>query len=316
MATFKNSNKSINNSGFGTNANAEGGRLVNKDGSINLRKTGLSFLERWSIYHALLRLRRSKFIMLVFAFYTVLNIFFAFVYVAIGTEYLKGTEITNSVLYQFQQAFFFSSQTLTTVGYGHISPSGLLANIIASLESFIGILSFALVTGLFFARFSRPKAYLRFSEHMIIAPYKSSTALMFRVASQKNNHLTNAEAQVTCALHVIEDGKKTTKFFQLPLEIVTINSLAISWTVVHPIDEQSPFYGLTESDLKKADLEVMPSIKAFDDYYANTVQQRTSFTSKDLVYGAKFLPTFQRSEDGSSTILELDKLSHYERVTL
>jgi inward rectifier potassium channel len=316
MATLRNTNKSINNTGFGTNANAEGGRLINKDGTVNLRKTGLSYLERLSIYHVLLRLPRLQFLLLVFAFYTSTNVFFALIYVLIGTEHLAGTEITNSVLYQFQQAFFFSSQTLTTVGYGHISPSGLLANIIASLESFVGIMSFALVTGLFFARFSRPKAYLRFSDPIIIAPFKGATALMFRVASQKNNHLTDAEAQVTAAFHIMEEGKMVTKFFQLPLEISRINSLAISWTLVHPIDESSPFWGLKEEDLKQIKVEVMPGIKAFDDHYSNTVQQRTSYTSQDLVYGARFLPVFQRSEDGSHTLLELDKLNDYERVTL
>lgn len=316
MATLRNTNKSINNTGFGTNANAEGGRLINKDGTVNLRKTGLSYLERLSIYHVLLRLPRLQFLLLVFAFYTSTNVFFAFIYVLIGTEHLAGTEITNSLLYQFQQAFFFSSQTLTTVGYGHISPSGLLANIIASLESFMGIMSFALVTGLFFARFSRPKAYLRFSDSIIIAPFKGGTALMFRVASQKNNHLTDAEAQVTGAFHIMEEGKMVTKFFQLPLEISRINSLAISWTLVHPIDENSPFWGLKEEDLKQIKVEVMPGIKAFDDHYSNTVQQRTSYTSQDLVYGARFLPVFQRSEDGSHTLLELDKLNDYERVAL
>lgn len=316
MATLRNTNKSINNTGFGTNTNAEGGRLINKDGTVNLRKTGLSFLERLSVYHVLLRLPRAQFLLLVFTFYTAINVFFAFIYVFIGTENLEGTEPTDSVLYQFQQAFFFSSQTLTTVGYGHISPSGLVANIIASLESFMGIMSFALVTGLFFARFSRPKAYLRFSEHMIIAPYRGGTALMFRVASQKNNHLTDAEAQVTSAFHIMEEGKRVTKFFQLPLEISRINSLAISWTLVHPIDENSPFWGLNEEDLKQTSIEVMPGIKAFDDHYSNTVQQRTSYTSKELVYGARFKPTFQRSEDGSHTLLELDKLNDYERVTL
>lgn len=316
MATLRNSSKSINNTGFGANASAEGGRLVNKDGTINLRKTGLPFLDRMSWYHVLLRLPRAKFLVLVFAFYTAVNILFACIYVAIGIRHLKGTDPGGSLANQFQQAFFFSSQTLTTVGYGHISPEGLTANIIASLESFAGIMSFALVTGLFFARFSRPKAYLLFSKNMLISPYKQGKALMFRVASQKNNHLTDAECQVTTAFHVVEDGNRVTKFFQLPLEINRINSLAISWTLVHVIDENSPLWGMSEADLMESNIEVMPGIKAFDDHYSNTVQQRTSYSAKELIYGAKFLPTFQRSEDGSHTLLELDKLNHYERVAL
>lgn len=315
MATLRNLSKSINNTGFGVNANAEGGRLVNKDGTINLRKTGIPFLDRMSWYHVLLRMPRLKFLIIVFAFYTAINILFATVYVAIGIQYLKGTDPGGSLANQFQQAFFFSSQTLTTVGYGHISPDGLVANIVASLESFAGIMSFALVTGLFFARFSRPKAYLKFSDNILVSPYKDGKALMFRVASQKNNHLTDAECQVTTAFHVMEDGKRVTKFFQLPLEINRINSLAISWTLVHPIDENSPLFGMNEADLQESNIEVMPGIKAFDDHYSNTVQQRTSYTAKELIYGAKFLPTFQRSPDGGHTLLELDKLNHYEKVS-
>ncbi|HTN16939.1 MAG TPA: ion channel [Chitinophagaceae bacterium] len=316
MATLRNNSKSINNSGFSANTSAEGGRLVNKDGSINLKKTGMSFLDRMSWYHLLLRLSRLKFLLFVFLFYTVVNTLFAFVYVTIGIEHLKGTDPGGSLANQFQQAFFFSSQTLTTVGYGHISPEGLVANIVASLESFAGIMSFALVTGLFFARFSRPKAYLKFSEHILVAPHKGGTALMCRVAAQKNNHLTDAEAQATIAFHVAEEGRKVTKFFQLPLEISSINSLALSWTIVHVIDEQSPLWGFGEADLQQSDIEVMVGVKAFDDHYSNTVQQRTSYDASELVYGAKFLPAFQRSADGGHTLLELDKLDRYERVKI
>lgn len=316
MAILRNSSKSINNSGFGANSNAEGGRLQNKDGTVNLRKTGVPFLDRISWYHSLLRMPRAKFMLLVFTFYTAVNILFASIYVSIGIEHLQGTEPGGSLAYQFQQAFFFSSQTLTTVGYGHISPSGLPANIIASLESFAGIMSFALVTGLFFARFSRPKAYLVFSENILVSPYKDGTALMCRVASQKNNHLTDAEAQITTGFHVIEDGKRVTKFFQLPLEISKINSLALSWTLVHYIDEQSPLWGFSEADLRQSNIEVMIGVKAFDDHYSNTVQQRTSYTADEMVYGAKFRPAFQRSADGTHTILELDKLNHYDRVAI
>lgn len=316
MATSykKSRSGSIDNSGFGANSNAEGGRLVNKDGSVNLRKTGLTFFDRISLYHVLLRLPRVKFLLLVFAFYTVINLFFAFLYLLIGVDKLEGTHATHIFWEKYMQAFFFSSQTLTTVGYGHVSPSGLLANTVASIESFAGIMSFALVTGLFFARFSRPKAHLMFSHNMLLAPYKDGAAFMFRVASQRNNHLTDAEAQVTTAFHVMEQGRRVTKFYQLPLQISRINSLAISWTIVHPIDENSPFFGFTAQDLREAQVEVMVTIKAFDDHYSNLVQQRTSYTYSEIVYGARFLPNYQRSEDGAQTLLELDKLNAYEET--
>ena len=214
------------------------------------------------------------------------------------------------------QAFFFSSQTLTTVGYGHVSPTGFITNALASIESFAGIMSFALVTGLFFARFSRPKAHLLFSDNILLAPYKDKTAFMLRVASQRNNHLTDAEAQLTTAFHIIEDGKRVTRFYQLPLEISRINSLAMSWTVVHPVDDKSPFYGFSMEDMRNARIEIIVTIKAFDDHYSNIVQQRTSYAGAEIIYGARFTPTFHRAGDGSHTVLELDKLNAYEPVPL
>ncbi len=251
----------------------------------------------------------------VFGIYAVLNILFASIYVFLGPDSLYDLGSNQSMIGRYLTAFFFSSQTLTTVGYGHISPAGLPANIVASIESFIGIMSFALVTGLFFARFSRPKAYIRFSDNMLVAPYKGGRAIMFRLATYKNNQLANAETQVTAALHVLVNGKTETQFYPLQLEFSKINSLAISWTVVHPITEDSPFWNFTEQDFKQRRIELMISMWAFDDHFSNTVQQRTSYTKDELVFGARFLPMYNRSEDGKFTRVLLDKLSAYELTT-
>jgi inward rectifier potassium channel len=307
----------IENTGFSTNIqNTEGGRLTNKDGSINVQKTGIPFWKRISMYHSLLRMRRWKFFLTVFSFYTVINVFFASVYLLVGVQNLQGVHVGNDMMSNFQQAFFFSSQTLTTVGYGHISPVGLSTNIVASLESFVGILSFALVTGLLYGRFTRPRAYLMFSDNLLVAPHKGKTAAMVRVASYKNNHLTDIEAQVTISMFMYENGQHVRKFFTLPLEIKRINSLALSWTMVHVIDEESPLYLMNDEDMKEAKLEILFNLKAFDDHFSNLVQQGTSYHYSEIVYGAKFLPVFHRSEDNTTTYLELDKMNAYERVKL
>lgn len=309
--------KNVDNTGFGPNSSVEGSRLTNKDGSYNLRKTGLPFYERLSIYHALLRMSRPQFLLMIFLLYTCINIFFAFVYFFLGVDKLEGSVNAHTLIDKYLLAFFFSSQTLTTVGYGHISPVGFWANSIASLESLIGILVFALVTGMFYARFSRPQAYIRFSDNLLVAPYKGGRALMFRLATFKNNHLTDAEAHVTVAIHQPDnDGNLVTRFYQLPLEFSRVNSLALSWTVVHPIDDQSPLYEFSEKDFNESRIELMVSVKAFDDHFSNTVQQRTSYTSAELIYGAKFKPIFGRSENGRQTIVQVDKINNYERVTL
>jgi inward rectifier potassium channel len=306
--------QNIDNTGFAATSDAEGKRIANKDGTLNVRKTGLRFWERLSLYHSLLRMPRLKFLLSIFLFYGGLNLLFAMVYLGIGVEHLKGVE--GDELSGFMQAFFFSSQTLTTVGYGHISPEGLATNIVASLESFTGILSFAMVTGLLYGRFTRPKAYLMFSDNAIIAPHKGTKALMFRTATYKNNHLTDVEAQLTIAFHVLDNGNKVTRFYPLPLEISKVNSLALSWTIVHRIDEDSPLYGMTLRDMQETNFEVLVFIKGFDDHFSNTVQQRTSYSVSDITYGAKFLPMFRRAEDGSGTILDLDKINAHNILDL
>lgn len=308
--------KAVDNSGFSGNSKTEGARLINKDGTANLNKTGIPFYKRLSIYHTLLKMPQGKFLLMVFASYTIMNLFFAGIYMLIGIDKLSGSATMNNWFDNFSQAFFFSSQTLTTVGYGHIAPVGLLANTIASIESFLGIMTFALVTGMFYARFSRPKAYIRFSHNFLVSPYKDGRAIMFRMATYKNNELTDVEAQVTAAFHEMENGKRTTRFYPLHLEISRINSLAISWTCVHFMNEESPFWQLTEKEMLEGDIEMMVTVKAFDDHFSNTVQQRTSYATPELIYGAKFVPMYERSESGKSTEVMLNKLNEYDVYTL
>lgn len=316
MASSRLRSKNIDNTGFGNNSNVEGGRLVNRDGSTNLRKRGMPLWERLSIYHTLLRMKGSHFFFTIILSYTVINITFACIYFLVGVQNLSGIDTSKSFFDEVMAAFFFSSQTLTTVGYGHVAPTGLLTNIIASTESLLGILAFAVVTGLIYGRFSRPRAFLLFSQNLLIAPYKDGKGLMLRLATYKNNHLTDVDAQITVALHILENGKMVTRFYPLPLEFSKINSLALSWTMVHHITEESPLYQYSKEALHEAKMEVMVYIRAFDDHFSNTVQQRTSYTSEDLVYGARFLPMFERSADGSYTLLELDKINLHEPATL
>lgn len=304
----------IDNSGFGAAGSRRAIRLTNPDGSFNLRKTGMPWYERLSIYHTLLRLPRGQFLLAVFLFYTAANLVFAVIYYFVGVEHLAGADRVNTFFEQFTESFFFSSQTLTTVGYGRVAPVGLLANVIASMESLLGIMSFALVTGLFYARFSRPRAYLHFARHMLISPYEGGRALMIRVTTYKNNHLTDADVQLTLSYQDKTDSMR--RFFQLKPEISHINSLALNWTIVHAFDSTSPLYDFSEADFRERQVEVIVNVKAFDDHFSNTVQQRTSYTFEELVYGARFEPMYHFDEGERRTILEIDKVSHYQKVTL
>ena len=301
--------KTNNDTGFGSNANNFGGRFINKDGTFNLRREGISLLNRFSIYQRMLTMSRWKFIAVILIFYAVINILFTLVYLIIGAEQLQGL-IATTTWGTIKEVFYFSTQSFTTVGYGRINPIGDGANIISSLEALTGFLSFAIATGLIYGRFAKPKSYLAFSQHALISPYQDKTALMFRFVTYKDNHtLTNVEIKVNIAIRVEENGDAQYKFYDLVLERYKVDSLPMNWTVVHAIDESSPIYGFTKEDILASDLELYVLITAFDEVFSSPVLQRTSYTYQEMRFNAKFVPMYRESEDGRTTILELHKLN-------
>ncbi len=304
--------KTTIDTGFGENASSYGGRFLNKNGVANIRKTGISVLERYSWFHSMLATSRTRFFMIILLFYILVNLAFTVIYYLVGVEHLAGLRDSHSEFEKFIDTFFFSAQTFTTVGYGRISPIGIAASAISAFQALIGLLSFALATGLMYGRFSRPKAYLKFSHNAIIAPYKDITALMFRVAPFKNTTLTDAESKVTLGLTIEENGKNVNKFFPLELEFAKVNALTLSWTLVHPINENSPLFNFVKSDYQNTRGEIMVFIKAFDDMFSNTVVARSSYTFAEIVYGAKFSPMYHSNGESNSTILELQKLNQFQ----
>ena len=307
--------RSEENTGFGSQSSDNAGRFYNRRGGVNVVKKGVSILDRYSWYHSMLAMSRTKFIILLFSIYIVVNLAFAGIYYIIGIKHLSGIN-SGSPLKSFSEVFFFSTQTFTTVGYGRISPTGFLTSAIATLEAFLGLLSFALATGLFYGRFSRPQAFLKFSDHALISPYKGGIALMFRMSPYKNNTLSEAEAKLTLAVQVQENGKRMNKFYPLDLEISKVNALTLSWTVVHAISERSPLYSWTADDMKNAKMEILVFIKAFDEVFSNTVMSRTSYTAEEIIWGGKFKIMYYPSEQKTKTILDLDMLNAYEKIDL
>jgi inward rectifier potassium channel len=252
---------------------------------------------------------------LLFSIFIGINLVFAGIYYIIGINHLHGVT-TGSPWEDFSKVFFFSAQTFTTVGYGRISPDSFAANAVSTFEAFVGLLSFALATGLFYGRFSRPQAFLKFSNNALIAPFRNGTAFMFRLAPYKNNNLSDVEVKVTLAISTEENGKLTDKFFDLELEFSKINGLSLSWTIVHPIDDKSPFFGLSKEDIANTDMEIMVYVKAFDSVFSNNVTRRTSYVSSEIVWGAKFRMMFHPNDDKSKTILSVNKLNEFDRVPL
>lgn len=304
--------KNTENSGFGDNAS---GRFINKNGLPNVSRKGVNILNRFSWYHTMLDLSTFQFLSYLVIAYILVNIFFAFIYYLIGVEHLTGIDKSNPIN-EFIDVFFFSSQTFTTVGYGRIAPVGFTASLVATFEAFLGLLTFAIATGLFYGRFSRPRAYLKFSDIAVIAPFKEGSALMFRLAPYKNNALTDADVIVTTAIEVMENGAPKSKFYQLKTQLSRINTLALNWTIVHVIDEDSPFNGFSEDDFKNTAIEIIVHIRAFDEVFSNTVVQRTSYVSREIIYGAKFVPMYYPDKQNLSTILDLDKINDYQKAEL
>lgn len=318
MAFFR-QNKNLvseNNTGFGVNSKDSGGRFYNrKTGRANVTKKGIGILNRYSWYHTMIYMKRGKFLFLLFLIYIFVNLIFAGIYYAIGIDHLSGIN-KGSFIGNFTEVFFFSTQTFTTVGYGRISPIGFMTSAVATFEAFLGLLSFAIATGLFYGRFSRPQAFLKFSDKAIIAPYKNGIGLMIRMAPYKNNALSEVEAKLTTAMEVEENGKKVNKFYTLDLEMSKISALVLSWTLVHPITEKSPFYGWAMQDIINADTEIFAFVKAFDEVFSNTVIGRTSFIASEIEWGARFKMMYHPNADNSKTILNLSLLNSIEKVNI
>ncbi len=306
---------SNNDTGFGNQANV-GGRFVNRDGSFNLKKQGWPFLTRVSFYSFLLELSWARFLAIIVVFYAVVNAIFSGLYLLVGQEQLAGFHTTTQWGH-IREIFYFSTQTFTTVGYGRLNPVGDGADIIASIETLSGWLFFAIVTGLLYGRFTRPKAFIAFSDNALMSPYQNGRAVMFRMVPYKNlHHLTDVKVIVNISFKVVENEKEEYKFYQLVLERSRIDMFNMNWTVVHPITEESPLLHFTEEDLESSDLELLVQVTGFDPIFSNLVMQRTSYTYKEFVWGAKFQPMYHESEDKNTTILDLDKLSAFDKVGL
>ncbi|MCX6290631.1 MAG: ion channel [Bacteroidetes bacterium] len=307
---MSNENDEVKETGFGNKVTEPNQRLMNRDGSSNVKRKGLSFLEELSFYHSLISMPWWKFNLLVFTGYLVVNLFFASLYFFIDIEHLNGM-IAGNNFDRFLEAFFFSTQTITTVGFGRISPSGLADSTIAAFESMAGLLGFALATGLLYGKFSRPVAKILYSKMAVIAPYKNIKGFMIRIANKRKNELIEVEAMVIMSRVEMENGKEIRRFYTLELELKRVSILSMTWTIVHPIDENSPMFNMTPNDFKKKDVEWLVLIKCFEEAFSQTVHSRCSYKYDELIHNARFKPVVEPGPDGS-VIVALDKINDVE----
>lgn len=278
--------------GFGAVVSRESHqRLLNRDGSFNVERRGLGVRASLNLYHALLTMPWGRFFLLGILSYVLANAIFACAYLACGRNSLLTTA-PGMEQHPFLRAFFFSVETISTIGYGNVVPVGIAANVVVTIEALAGLMGFAIATGLVFARFSRPVANVAFSSHAVVAPYQGISALEFRVANARSNELIEVNAKVIMSRFEQVDGVRTRRYYPLSLERDGVVFLPLTWTVVHPIDESSIFRGETAESLRNSAAEVLVLLKAFDETFSTIVQTRTSYVWDDIVWGARFANAF------------------------
>lgn len=289
-------------------------RLLNRDGSFNVRRRQ-SWLDSVASYHALMTMSWPAFIGLLASCYAFLNATFALLYLSLGRDALQTTnppELTP----RFVKAFFFSIDTFSTIGYGNIVPVGRAANALVGVEAFCGLLGLALATGLLFARFSRPTAKILFSTNAIVAPYNGMSAFEFRIMNAKTNEIIELGARVLFSKFENDGGNRIRKYHQLQLEREKVVFFPLPWTIVHPIDENSPMFGLSREDLIAHDAEFLILLTGTDETFSQTVHARSSYRAEEVVWGAKFASVYKYDEHGHIVGVDMDRFHSFERAEL
>ena len=291
-------------------------RLLNRDGQFNLARQGLGFGRSHSAFHALLTMRWGTFLLFMAGSYAAINAIFAAVYVATGSRELDGPNLIGAspMFGPFLRAFFFSVETFSTIGYGHVAPIGLAANVTSTVEAFVGLFCVAIITGIVFARFSRPLADILYSNHAVIAPYRDHTGFMVRCANVRRAQLIDVSARLIYSRIEERDGVRMRLFTVLPLEFDRVSFFALTWTIVHPIDVTSPLHGKSESDLHTNDAEFLLFLSGTEETFSQTVHSRMSYKPDEMVWNAKFTPIFVESHELGTTGMDISRIHEIRRL--
>jgi inward rectifier potassium channel len=260
-------------------------------------KVGASRFSWDDPYYLVLSMSWQAFIALVVALLVDVNLVFAALY------WLAPDAVANAKPGDFADAFFFSVETLATVGYGVMSPATRYGHTVATVEIFAGMFLTALVTGAFFARFARPKPRLIFSDAAVIAPYEGGRALMVRVASRRLHAISEVRGRISyLRTYHLADGGTFRRFFDLKLVRSENPVLTLSWTLIHPIDEESPLFQMTEAQLKDEGPSLLVSISGFDEAISSSINDRHNYRPGDIRMGHVFTHILQDMDDGAIQI--------------
>jgi inward rectifier potassium channel len=288
-------------------------RLLNRDGSFNVRREGARFWESLSAYHYLLTISWPRFFAIVVAWFLATNALFAVIYVLAGDGALSGVHATTFGG-RFAEAFFFSVHTLATIGYGTIAPATIAAHLIVTLETLIGLVGVAVIAGISFGRFSRPVARILFSRNAVIAPYRGGRAFMFRIVNQRSSQLVDLQARVLLSRRRRDSSTTDREFLNLPLERDTVAFFPLSWTIVHSIDDASPLAGWDAADFSECDVEFLVLLNGFEETFSQTVHTRSSYKAAEVVWGARFRSMFNPTDEEGVISVDIRRLHEIERA--
>ncbi|NES99521.1 MAG: ATP-sensitive inward rectifier potassium channel 10 [Sphaerospermopsis sp. SIO1G2] len=244
-------------------------------------------------YHLLLTISWTGFLFLIFIFYVAVNILFALAYL------LGGDCIANAEAGSFADAFFFSVQTLASIGYGAMHPTTSYANIIVTIEAIIGLMTIAMITGLSFARFSQPTARVMFSKVAVINKHDGVNTLMFRTANQRRNMILEANIKVYFMRdEVTAEGHSIRRIHSLKLISNQTPNFSLSWSVMHAINQDSPLYGMTLDSLIKTHASLIISLTGIDETVVQMVHARHMYGIKDILWNHEFVDIIHYTPDG------------------
>ena len=267
--------------------------ILLRSGTFEFLKLNAETNEWRDIYHRLLSLSWPKFSAWIVGTYLGLNLIFAALY-AIGGEPIAGMTPGS-----FWDGFFFSVQTLATVGYGHLYPQTLYGNVVTTVEIMIGLFLFAVMTGLIFVRFSRPAARILFSDSIIIGPFDGRPALMLRIANLRQSTLVEAEFRIIFARdEPIEGDPSFRHFYNLKLAFDRLISFPAALTLRHIIDETSPLFGATPESLAESRAFFSASVVGIETVISATVQAQRDYSWRDVRFGEHFVDIYTPEGDG------------------
>jgi inward rectifier potassium channel len=290
----------VKDPGFGTNSVNYAGRMINDDGSFNIKRKGKkrSILQA---YNYLIHITWRWFFVLAFLVFSCINLLFSLVYISIGVKSIGV--LPKSFLEDLANAFFFSVQTFTSLGYGAFAPNTLLSGFVSSFEAFVGLAMFAFLTGLIYGRFSKPTANIRFSKAIVLREFNHTKAIMFRVVNNRASVMIKPKVTVTLALTRLDNNQNVKRdFYNLNLERDQISYLPTTWTIVHELTNESPLSKFSSEDLKKQNGELLVLMTYYDESFNQELHQMYSYELKELLLEHKFKQAYYYNKDGQMVL--------------